>query len=243
MTVAPGDSATVPIEIVALSLQSVAPITVTYNGGQNREPWVMQTCLPAPQPPGSMTILRNPQGDGGTFDAEFSVFFDVSASPVDAPGLPGLGGGPTGEAGPGPVFPVPPARYRIQGAWSGVNPRSCALQEVPPGGFFDGDCDPITPPLVLPGTTPGFFPGVAVDPCETNGALPLVRVRAVELESSLGAGRLLPALAALHHDSDGDGIPDCADNCPLVSNRRQEDRDGDGVGDGCDNGPKIYNPC
>jgi len=43
-------------------------------------------------------------------------------------------------------------------------------------------------------------------------------------------------------DTDLDGIPDCMDNCPLVSNPEQADLDGDGIGDACDNCPWIYNP-
>ncbi|MBS1938265.1 MAG: thrombospondin type 3 repeat-containing protein [Bacteroidetes bacterium] len=43
-------------------------------------------------------------------------------------------------------------------------------------------------------------------------------------------------------DSDGDGVPDCLDNCPLVANPLQEDFDHDGVGDACDNCPWVYNP-
>jgi len=40
-----------------------------------------------------------------------------------------------------------------------------------------------------------------------------------------------------HHastDTDGDGIEDGTDNCPLVSNQDQRDSDGDGTGDACD---------
>lgn len=36
-------------------------------------------------------------------------------------------------------------------------------------------------------------------------------------------------------DSDGDGIGDACDNCPLLGNAAQTDTDGDGIGDGCDN--------
>jgi DNA/RNA endonuclease G (NUC1) len=35
-------------------------------------------------------------------------------------------------------------------------------------------------------------------------------------------------------DTDADGIPDTADNCPLVSNANQADLDNDGLGDVCD---------
>jgi slime mold repeat-containing protein/thrombospondin type 3 repeat protein len=35
-------------------------------------------------------------------------------------------------------------------------------------------------------------------------------------------------------DFDGDGVKDCADNCPDTSNADQADHDGDGVGDACD---------
>ncbi len=43
-------------------------------------------------------------------------------------------------------------------------------------------------------------------------------------------------------DTDGDGIPDYADNCWLVANSDQADADGDGIGDACDNCPGINNP-
>jgi hypothetical protein len=36
-------------------------------------------------------------------------------------------------------------------------------------------------------------------------------------------------------DGDGDGIPDCIDNCPTTPNHNQADADEDGVGDVCDN--------
>ena len=42
--------------------------------------------------------------------------------------------------------------------------------------------------------------------------------------------------AAQGGDTDGDGICDDVDNCPLVSNANQADADGDGIGDVCDGG-------
>ncbi len=41
------------------------------------------------------------------------------------------------------------------------------------------------------------------------------------------------------HDEDSDGVPDCADHCPHVSDPLQPDGDGDGVGDGCDPHPTV----
>ena len=40
-------------------------------------------------------------------------------------------------------------------------------------------------------------------------------------------------------DSDGDGIPDPQDNCPLVWNPSQADGDGDGVGDACEQAAPV----
>jgi Tol biopolymer transport system component len=38
-------------------------------------------------------------------------------------------------------------------------------------------------------------------------------------------------------DTDGDGVPDAADNCPKTSNADQADSDADGIGDACDPTP------
>ena len=43
-------------------------------------------------------------------------------------------------------------------------------------------------------------------------------------------------------DTDGDGIGDRCDNCPLVANAGQSDMDRDGVGDLCDNCIYAFNP-
>jgi len=42
-------------------------------------------------------------------------------------------------------------------------------------------------------------------------------------------------------DTDGDGVPDASDNCPVVANPSQTDSDHDGVGDACDNCPAVPN--
>jgi hypothetical protein len=67
------NSDVVPIEIVALSLVSTAPITVTYNGGLNPEQWDVEVDLSQnPQPQGQMTITRT-HSNGGTFDTQLPV--------------------------------------------------------------------------------------------------------------------------------------------------------------------------
>lgn len=40
-------------------------------------------------------------------------------------------------------------------------------------------------------------------------------------------------------DTDGDGVVDATDNCPLVSNMDQHDEDGDNTGDVCDPCPQV----
>lgn len=57
----------------------------------------------------------------------------------------------------------------------------------------------------------------------------------------LCASALLVAGPALAVDSDGDGVDDALDNCPLVWNQSQADMDNDGAGDACDNCPTITN--
>ena len=46
----------------------------------------------------------------------------------------------------------------------------------------------------------------------------------------------------LTQDADADGVPDIADDCPLVADPDQLDTDGDGSGDLCDNCPLQSNP-
>ena len=44
------------------------------------------------------------------------------------------------------------------------------------------------------------------------------------------------------NDTDGDGVPNTTDNCPMVANATQHDEDKDARGDVCDNCPHLANP-
>ncbi len=68
-----GESDTIDIELVALSLRSVTPITVTFNGGQNPELWNLKVTLsPTIGSVGTMTITHS-DSEGGTYTAAMQV--------------------------------------------------------------------------------------------------------------------------------------------------------------------------
>ncbi|RKX27377.1 MAG: hypothetical protein DRP45_01240 [Candidatus Zixiibacteriota bacterium] len=68
-----GSSVIIDNEIVALSLVSTTPITVSYMGGMEFIDWDVQVCLSsAPQPTGTM-LLRRECCLGGTFDAFLKI--------------------------------------------------------------------------------------------------------------------------------------------------------------------------
>lgn len=69
-----GNSDTVSIKMHGLSLDSVSPITVTYNGGTSSDLWDVHVGLStaAAQPWGSLTATKTYSG-GGTFDSSLTV--------------------------------------------------------------------------------------------------------------------------------------------------------------------------
>lgn len=70
----PPSAANVPIEIVALNLVSVQPITVTYNSNTSHETWNVQVDVsPSLPSTGHINIVWNTSGSGGTFDAQLRV--------------------------------------------------------------------------------------------------------------------------------------------------------------------------
>ncbi len=70
----PGAMGTIPIEIVALELRSIEPITVTFNGGQNPELWDLDITLSnADLPAQGILTATKTHDNGGTFTADFFV--------------------------------------------------------------------------------------------------------------------------------------------------------------------------
>ena len=225
-----GDQDTIPIEIVALSLVSVNPITVTFNGGQNPEAWTVAVCLSdTPQVPGSMTIHRTcPQG--GTFDSTLPVrpkFFFTRTTP---PAMRILDAGAMGQIQFGST----------NGRWVETANPSLGITRVQAGAVVDRNCDG-TPDPPLPGSS-NFTPGVYESTCVCVTSPPGQAKTLTQEEQMLEAHGVLPPQEP-PPDDDADGIANDADNCPTTPNALQQDRDNDLRGDACDNCPDTPNPC
>ena len=80
-------NAVIPIEIVALSLVSIDPVTVTFNGGQNPQQWDVQVNLSqaVPQQQGFMDVQKT-HPNGGVFLSELPVIPLFIFSEVGNPG-------------------------------------------------------------------------------------------------------------------------------------------------------------
>src|SRR5262245_16394589 len=58
----------------------------------------------------------------------------------------------------------------------------------------------------------------------------------------LAVGAFARPAMACPEDTDGDGVCDAIDNCPLIANADQADLDGDTIGDVCDDNDAELNP-
>ncbi len=215
----------VEIQVVALSLVSTGPITVTYNGGQDPELWDVEVRLSdtVPQPTGTMVITKTHE-DGGLYESTFGIFprfvFTRSSPPavvqLDCGTNPGICqilemGNPLGQ----------PNSWVLIGGPGGIQRSDFEITEFGPGIGIDEDCD-------------GYVPGV--DPAtigESNfqGGLeaggPFGRAGSakckptVEAERSFaaqqGRGNHGPWISSNRDDYPapaGDGIPDvCQSSC------------------------------
>lgn len=145
---------TVPIEIVALSLVSASPITVTYGGGGG-ELWDVRVCLSSafPQSIGSMTISHECL-EGGTYSSVLPVtpkFIFTRQS--DSLTL-------TLDNG------IEVVLLWDEGCWVHEADPGFGVPSLAPGLTVDGDCDGLQD-APLPGTT-NFVPGLFPDPCDCS---------------------------------------------------------------------------
>ena len=132
--------------------------------------------------------------------------------------------------------------------------------------FANAD-DPASPSPLVPSTAPiaslvGLDIDTFVPPAGSGGdsfdlasvgldAIRFIRIDGGQMIFGLQelAGFDLDAVAGVHSveaagqpDTDGDGIVDAADGCPLVPDPAQADADGDGIGDACDTCPDLASP-
>jgi Thrombospondin type 3 repeat len=132
--------------------------------------------------------------------------------------------------------------------------------------FANAD-DPASPSPLVPSTAPiaslvGLDIDTFVPPAGSGGdsfdlasvgldAIRFIRIDGGQMIFGLQqlAGFDLDAVAGVHSveaagqpDTDGDGIVDAADGCPLVPDPAQADADGDGIGDACDTCPGLASP-
>jgi hypothetical protein len=122
----PGSSDVIPIELVQLSLVSVAPITVTYSGGTNPEPWVVTwTVSPSAVSSGTMTV-HQVDNDGGLFTSTLYVYPLIRFTRVSDGMFRELDGGALG---------VPDVLVSQDVRWNYFDPSlacpSCVLNFIP----------------------------------------------------------------------------------------------------------------
>jgi thrombospondin type 3 repeat protein len=235
----PDDNGIVPIEIVALSLVSVNPITVTYNGGSTPEQWQLGVCLSstAPQQLGSMDIQRGSCdcAEGGTFNSTLPVLPKlVFTRTLPTPAVRTLDFG---------AAALPPIVFQVSGGrWLPLDP-GFSLVVAPAGLSADHDCNAGTAPIAnLPPTT-NFFAGLRADPCVAEGCGSPVHAKRMTVEQATSAALGIVPAQPCAADADGDLVCDDADNCSLASNPSQLDTDGDGIGNACDNCELVSNVC
>ncbi|MBD3258166.1 hypothetical protein GF377_07010 [candidate division GN15 bacterium] len=223
MSLEVGETATVPVEIVALSLRSVDPVTVTYNGGQDPETWDVRVVLSGdPQPVGGMDVTRGCE-EGGTFDLSLPVHPKFIFTPVDPPG-----------SAVRIFIPPTPLQLHLADSANWVTAPVPFVNRVESDGTaaVDHDADPGTPDIPMPPTNFEFFVGPSPLDCIPEVppvcfGLPLILLeRATDPTSQL---RLLPAVTFVENVGAAE-LPD--GSCVITTELCALDLGGTYAGDG-----------
>jgi len=223
------DSDTVPIEIVALSLQSIDPITVTFNGGMNPAEYDVRVCLSSsPQGIGSMSITRT-EACGGTYVADFPVVPKFILTPT--------GGGSAlaldcGVEGCNLTLGTDGVADWAEVGGACLDLPTCGIQTGSASVNIDTDCDGADDYVTVGGSA-NFQ--VGMKPPTVDNACGFVITDDLEqrLAAILGLHNVF-VWTTLPNTGDIDPFPDAYDNCPDDPNPDQADSDGDGIGDVCD---------
>ena len=157
-----GSADVVPIELIALSLVSCNPITVTYGGGSSPELWNVRVTLSSnlPQQIGQMTI-RKDCCNGGTFTSTlpvtpkfvFTRVSDLAQRVLDLGGF------------------LPPIMFSTTGGhWSHEVKSPFDLVTSPGLIRLDNDLSLLTPLITIPPSSK-FTPGMRTLPCSPSSPL------------------------------------------------------------------------
>ncbi|MGD2108989.1 MAG: hypothetical protein PVI86_06310 [Phycisphaerae bacterium] len=231
-----GDTVTVDVEIVALSLASVEPITVTFNGGQDPQEWNVEVCLSSqPQGTGSMSITLD-EDDCGTFNSFIPVLPRFTFTNAENSQGQFVDCGEPGQFCEGLELSGEGNGWALIDGSMGYDPADNGIIRTPAGVDFDSDCDG-QPDGTTVGASDCFQAGIT---CK-NGGFECTFNEEAEGRLESGGGGQHQSFINSDNDTDNDGWPNDCDNCPDVASADQTDTDADGHADICDNCPDDSN--
>lgn len=213
-----GQSATVPIKFLALSLRAMQPITVT-NADSTTEIWDVRAGLSGPnQTTGSMTISRD-HSDGGTYGS--TLHGDVQLVFTRLSPLPSI----TKTLVESMTFSAPGAQWTLVNGPGGFQPSQLQIEPLPGAVNLDVDGDGFPDNVFTIGRSnlqvgvrwnPGGGGGGGGGSGECDGTDHINGQSKIETHTSFLAG-----------DSDADGMPNDCDPCTDANNDGIDDLTGE----------------